>query len=117
MAGFLAGASGVLYAYNLGAVTATEFDAITAVSMFAVAYLGGITTVTGAILAGTGIRGNWVHLLNSLIGVPTSYQPLLAGVGVLGNGARQSRRHRRVHAPQVGGLAWRAAPGGEREAP
>jgi branched-chain amino acid transport system permease protein len=85
VAGFLAGASGVLYAYNLGAVTATEFDAITAVSMFAVAYLGGITTVTGAILAGTLVsEGLGVHLLNSLIGVPPTNQPLLAGVGVLG---------------------------------
>ena len=85
VAGFLAGASGVLYAYNLGAVTATEFDAITAVSMFAVAYLGGITTVTGAMLAGLLVsEGIGIHLLNTLVGIPTTYQPLLAGVGVLG---------------------------------
>ncbi len=85
VAGFLAGAAGVLYAYNLEAVTSSEFDAITAVSIFAGAYLGGITTVTGAMIAGTLVaQGLGIHVLNSLIGVPDTYQPLLAGVGVLG---------------------------------
>jgi branched-chain amino acid transport system permease protein len=85
VAGFLAGAAGVLYAYNLQAVTSDEFDAITAVSIFAGAYLGGITTVTGAVLAGTLVsQGLGIHVLNALIGVPNTYQPLLAGVGVLG---------------------------------
>ena len=65
-------------------MTATSFDVITAISFFAVAYLGGITTVTGAILAGLLVsQGVSVHLLSSAVGIPGNYQPLLAAIGVL----------------------------------
>jgi branched-chain amino acid transport system permease protein len=84
IAGFLAGFAGVLSGYNGSGVTATSFDVITAISFFAVAYLGGITTVTGAILAGLLVsQGVSVHLLSSAVGIPGNYQPLLAAIGVL----------------------------------
>ena len=46
---FLAGTAGVLYAYNFGSVSPTRFAAFTALGLIAFAYLGGITTVSGAI--------------------------------------------------------------------
>jgi branched-chain amino acid transport system permease protein len=46
---FLAGTAGVLYSYNFGSVSPTRFAAFTALGLIAFAYLGGITTVSGAI--------------------------------------------------------------------
>jgi branched-chain amino acid transport system permease protein len=71
---FIAGVAGTLYAYNFGSVSASRFDAITALGLIAFAYAGGITLVSGAIFAGListealiphaldewlGISGNW----------------------------------------------------------
>jgi branched-chain amino acid transport system permease protein len=49
---FLAGIAGVLYAYNFGSVSPIRFAALTALGLIAFAYLGGITTVSGAIFGG-----------------------------------------------------------------
>jgi branched-chain amino acid transport system permease protein len=42
----------VLYAYNFGSVSADRFDAVTALSLIAFAYAGGITLISGAVFAG-----------------------------------------------------------------
>src|SRR3954471_8644469 len=47
---FIAGVAGALYAYNFGSVTAGRFGIVTALAFVAFAYLGGITTVSGAIV-------------------------------------------------------------------
>ena len=39
----IAGVGGVLYSYNFGSVSADRFDAVTALSLIAFAYAGGIT--------------------------------------------------------------------------
>ena len=52
IAAFIAGVAGVLYAYNFGSVSADRFDAITALSLIAFAYAGGITLISGAVFAG-----------------------------------------------------------------
>ena len=49
---FIAGISGVMAAYNYNSVSANNYDAISSLSVVAFAYIGGITTVTGAIAAG-----------------------------------------------------------------
>ena len=49
---FLAGLSGAMAAYNYGSVSAYNYDPISSLSIVAFAYIGGITTVTGAIAAG-----------------------------------------------------------------
>jgi branched-chain amino acid transport system permease protein len=49
---FLAGISGAMAAYNYGSVSAYNYDPISSLSIVAFAYIGGITTVTGAIAAG-----------------------------------------------------------------
>jgi len=52
IASFIAGLGGTLLAYKQGNVTFDPFDAILGLSVFATAYLAGITSVSGGILAG-----------------------------------------------------------------
>jgi branched-chain amino acid transport system permease protein len=47
---FIAGIAGALYGYNFSSVTVNRFSALTALSLIALAYVGGITMVTGASL-------------------------------------------------------------------
>jgi branched-chain amino acid transport system permease protein len=82
IAAFIAGVAGVLYAYNFGSVSADRFDAITALSLIAFAYVGGITLISGAVFAGLisaqalipyaldkwfGLNGNWFLLFGGAI--------------------------------------------------
>ena len=50
---FIAGIGGTLYGYNFSSVTVTRFSALTALSLIAFAYVGGITTVAGRSSAGS----------------------------------------------------------------
>jgi branched-chain amino acid transport system permease protein len=86
---FIAGVAGTLYAYNFGSVSADRFNAVTALSLIAFAYAGGITLVSGAIFAGListealvphaldkwlGINGNWFLLFGGVILIFTLIQ-------------------------------------------
>jgi branched-chain amino acid transport system permease protein len=86
---FIAGVAGSLYAYNFGSVSADRFDAVTALSLIAFAYAGGITLVSGAVFAGListegliphamdkwlGINGNWFLLFGGVILIFTLIQ-------------------------------------------
>lgn len=79
---FIAGVAGTLYAYNFGSVSASRFDALTALGLIAFAYAGGITLISGAVFAGListeallphamdkwlGISGNWFLLFGGVI--------------------------------------------------
>jgi branched-chain amino acid transport system permease protein len=84
VAGLLAGVAGVLYGYNFGLVTSTRFTEFLAISFLAVAFLGGITTVTGAVIGGLLVsQGILMHLITSLFGISSDFQLLLAGLAVL----------------------------------
>jgi ABC-type branched-subunit amino acid transport system ATPase component/branched-subunit amino acid ABC-type transport system permease component len=50
--GFVAGLGGALLAYDQGVVTSAPFDVIVGLSVFATAYIAGITSISGAIVAG-----------------------------------------------------------------
>jgi branched-chain amino acid transport system permease protein len=78
----IAGVAGSLYAYNFGSVSADRFDAVTALSLIAFAYVGGITQISGAVFAGLisaqalvpyaldkwfGLNGNWFLLFGGAI--------------------------------------------------
>jgi branched-subunit amino acid ABC-type transport system permease component len=79
----LAGLSGVVSAYRFGGVTADQYSALASVGAIASAYLGGISSIGGALIAGVlGIEGLGPRLLDRvfLIG---RYQPLIAGVGLI----------------------------------
>ena len=86
---FIAGIGGSLYGYNFSSVTVTRFSALTALSLIAFAYVGGITMVSGAIFAGLisvealfpyalekwfGISGNWALLFGGLALIVTLFQ-------------------------------------------
>jgi branched-chain amino acid transport system permease protein len=79
---FIAGVAGTLYAYNFGSVSASRFDALTALGLIAFAYAGGITLISGAVFAGListeallphamdkwlGVSGNWFLLFGGVI--------------------------------------------------
>ena len=79
---FIAGVAGSLYAYNFGSVSADRFSAVTALSLIAFAYAGGITQISGAVFAGLisaqalvpyaldkwfGLNGNWFLLFGGAI--------------------------------------------------
>jgi branched-chain amino acid transport system permease protein len=121
---FIAGVAGVLYAYNFGSVSADRFDAVTALSLIAFAYAGGITLISGAVFAGLisaqalipyaldkwfGLNGNWFLLFGGVVLILTLLQN---PGGVAGD------IHRRLHSkPQLrapGGAAFTAA-GASRE--
>ncbi|MBV9802586.1 MAG: ABC transporter permease [Solirubrobacterales bacterium] len=81
LASALAGVAGSLYAYNFGSVTADRFGVVNALVFVSFAYVGGITSVTGAVLAGLGVtEGVFGHILEKWVGVPASYQLYVAGL-------------------------------------
>jgi branched-chain amino acid transport system permease protein len=81
---FIAGVAGALYAYNFGSVTAGRFGIVTALGFVAFAYLGGITTVSGAVLGGMLVtEGLVIHAVNRWFGVPVAYQLLIAGLALI----------------------------------
>ncbi|MGE5286628.1 MAG: ABC transporter permease subunit [Micromonosporaceae bacterium] len=86
---FIAGVAGALYAYNFGSVSADRFNAVTALSLIAFAYAGGITLISGAVFAGListqallpyaldkwfGINGNWFLLFGGAVLILTLIQ-------------------------------------------
>ena len=86
---FIAGIAGAMYGYNFSSVTVTRFSALTALSLIALAYVGGVTMVSGAIFAGLisvealfpyafekwfGISGNWALLFAGLALIVTLIQ-------------------------------------------
>ena len=50
---FLAGLAGGLLGYSRGQISVGSFTALVGVSFLAYAYLGGITSIAGALIAGT----------------------------------------------------------------
>jgi branched-chain amino acid transport system permease protein len=86
---FIAGVAGTLYAYNFGSVSASRFDALTALGLIAFAYAGGITLISGAVFAGListeallphamdkwlGVSGNWFLLFGGVVLIFTLIQ-------------------------------------------
>jgi ABC-type branched-subunit amino acid transport system ATPase component/branched-subunit amino acid ABC-type transport system permease component len=83
IASFLAGISGVLIGYSRGQLSADSFAALVGVSYLAFAYLGGITSVSGSMVAGAlAPLGIFFVIFDRLVDVGSSYQ-LLAGVSLI----------------------------------
>ena len=113
IAAFIAGVGGVLYAYNFGSVSADRFDAVTALSLIAFAYAGGITLISGALFAGLlsaqalipyaldkwfGLNGNWFLLAG---GVLLIFTLLRNPEGVAGDFYRRTHKRPEIRAPDV----------------
>jgi ABC-type branched-subunit amino acid transport system ATPase component len=135
IAAFIAGVAGVLYAYNFGSVSADAFDAVTALSLIAFAYAGGITLISGAVFAGLisaqalvpyaldkwfGLNGNWFLLFGGVILIFTLIRN---PEGVAGDIYKRTHKRPAVHPPsdaaedsERGTRAW-ARDGGQRRDP
>ena len=113
IAAFIAGVAGVLYAYNFGSVSADRFDAVTALSLIAFAYAGGITLISGAVFAGLlsaqalipyaldkwfGLNGNWFLLVGGVLLIFTLQQN---PEGVAGDLYRRLHKRPVIRAPQA----------------
>ena len=111
IAALIAGLAGVLYAYNFGSVSADRFDAVTALSLIAFAYAGGITLISGAVFAGLlsaqalipyaldkwfGLNGNWFLLVGGLLLIFTL---LRNPEGVAGDFYRRTHKPPEIRAP------------------
>src|SRR5437763_7290747 len=117
IAAFIAGVAGVLYAYNFGSVSAGRFDAVTALSLIAFAYAGGITLISGAVFAGLlsaqalipyaldkwfGLNGNWFLLVGGVLLIFTLQQN---PEGVAGDLYRRLHKRSVVRAPGTAAAA------------
>ncbi|MWA05423.1 branched-chain amino acid ABC transporter permease [Actinomadura sp. LD22] len=80
----IAGLGGAMYAYDFGTVSSGRFDLVLALAFIAFAYVGGITTVGGAVIAGLGVTGGLLsHVLDAWVGVPAQWQLLLGGIALV----------------------------------
>ncbi|HEY7208513.1 MAG TPA: ABC transporter permease [Gaiellaceae bacterium] len=110
IASFIAGMAGALYAYNFGSVSYSRFGAVTALGLIAFAYFGGITMVSGAVIAGIGategllphafdkwfgLSGNWALLIGGFALVVTL---LLNPEGIAGTGYKKKQQKLRRQA-------------------
>jgi ABC-type branched-chain amino acid transport system, permease component len=84
LAAFVAGLGGALSGYNFGSVTGLTFGSIASLTILAFAYLGGISSVTGAVIGGCIVTGGigftalqeWFH-------VDQKYGLYLGGFGLI----------------------------------
>jgi branched-chain amino acid transport system permease protein len=81
MSSGIAGLGGVLLAYALGSVSIDRFGILIALEFVAFAYVGGISMVSGAVLAGLmTAQGVIPHVLEAELGLDETWTLLFAGV-------------------------------------
>jgi branched-chain amino acid transport system permease protein len=80
----IAGIAGAVIAYRSGGAAPERFDYLQSLVFFAYAYLGGISSVAGAIVGGVIASGGllWTFLLN-VVGVSADFTFLLGGLGLI----------------------------------
>ncbi len=84
IAAFVAGMAGALYAYNFGSVSYSRFGALAALALIAFTYFGGITMVSGAIIAGIGAtEGLLPHTFDRGLGLSGNWAFLIGGVALI----------------------------------
>jgi branched-chain amino acid transport system permease protein len=84
VASFIAGLAGGLYAYNFGGATPERFGVVVSLAFVGYAYLGGISTVSGAVWGGVLATGGLsIQAINVWFGVSVAYQPYIGGIALL----------------------------------
>ena len=84
IAAFIAGMAGALYAYNFGSVSYSRFGALAALGLIAFAYFGGITMVSGAVIAGIGAtEGLFPHAFDRWFGLSGNWALLIGGFALI----------------------------------
>ena len=113
IAAFVAGMAGALYAYNFGSVSYSRFGALTALGLIAFTYFGGITMVSGAVLAGVGAtEGLFPHAFDRWFGLSGTWALLVGGValivtllvnpeGIAGTGYKKKQQKKKRLAAEV----------------
>ena len=117
LSSFIAGVAGTLVAYRFGSISDASFNLFASLTLLAFAYLGGITSVVGAAIAGLlAADGIGFKLMNtgwSHVGVDFGRWELVVGAvglivtavrypeGVAGVGAHVRRRGQRVRSSSV----------------
>lgn len=81
---FIAGIAGGLSGYRFGSVSPAVFGSSASLLILAFAYLGGLTSVTGAALGGILVTGGVMFTaLDKGLGIPDDYALLLGGAGLV----------------------------------
>jgi ABC-type branched-subunit amino acid transport system permease subunit/ABC-type branched-subunit amino acid transport system ATPase component len=83
IAAFLAGVAGGLFGYLYGHVSFDTFAPLASVTFVTIAYIGGIGSIAGAVIAGLISSGGPLFELFSSSASVDRYQQLIAGVGVV----------------------------------
>jgi branched-chain amino acid transport system permease protein len=84
LAAFIAGMGGALSGYRFGSVTPQYFGAFASLTFLAFAYLGGIASVSGAVLAGIVVpNGLNFNFLENILHIDQGYATLIGGVGLI----------------------------------
>jgi branched-chain amino acid transport system permease protein len=107
LSAFIAGIAGVMYSYQAGGVNSSRFGASFALLLIAVAYVGGVTMISGAFFAGMiatyailpyaldhwfGLSGNWAQLFAGLALIVTL---ILNPEGIAGANWKKAQQRRR----------------------
>lgn len=72
--------AGVLVSYNLGSVDVGRFSIMTMLSLYAFGYIGGITSVVGAAIAGLMGQSGFMTQLITTAGLPVAVQGYVGGL-------------------------------------
>lgn len=81
---FIAGVGGAAIAYRGGAVTNDKFTYITSLTFLAFAYLGGISSVSGAVAGGFLVGGGLIFtFLQNIVGINSQFTLILGGLGLI----------------------------------
>ena len=72
-----------MLAYQLGAIAFERFSPMASITLLAVAYIGGIATVGGAIAAGVIVNGGVLYVLLSNVEGLASWWLVISGVALL----------------------------------
>ena len=94
----LAGLGGALLAYELPALSPQQFFVVGALAVLALCYLGGIATISGALIAGVLASGGVLtQLQGGATGNASSYQFAVSGLALDRRRHPVSRRHQQCH--------------------
>jgi branched-chain amino acid transport system permease protein len=84
LSAFVAGLAGALSGYRFGSVSPDYFDVFASLSFLAFAYMGGISSVSGAVVGGFLVTNGLVFTaLDDWFGLPLNYAPLVGGLGLI----------------------------------
>ena len=83
LSSFIGAVAGVLYAYDLASISPEQFGTTTALEFVAFAYLGGITTVRGAMIGALLAPGALAALAMGHVHISSVYLLLIGGLGLI----------------------------------